>query len=273
MSRGWGRERGRHRIQSRSSLGAVSTEPDAGLVPTSCEIKTWAKVEHLTDWATQAPLSLFIFLMFIYFWERERERERERAGGRGTEREGDTESESGSRLWAVSTEPDVGLEPTSCVFMTWAEVEPLKQLSQPGAPQVFSKSDFYRNKRKKQSWMIGVGYNPHFWVLKAASGDFQMSSSKHLQMEWGQAVIVWCFSWFEIWMSLVFLSGPHSNRHKGCPYVSCWGDFFEVSIKLSHLSLHGIGKRQCSFSMSPSQKVGENLESLVWRIVARYGRK
>ena len=28
----------------------------------------------------------------------------------GAEREGDTESEAGSRLWAVSTEPDVGLE-------------------------------------------------------------------------------------------------------------------------------------------------------------------
>ena len=29
----------------------------------------------------------------------------------GAEREGDTESEAGSRLWAVSPEPDVGLEP------------------------------------------------------------------------------------------------------------------------------------------------------------------
>ena len=30
--------------------------------------------------------------------------------GRGAEREGDTESEAGSRLRAVSTEPDAGLE-------------------------------------------------------------------------------------------------------------------------------------------------------------------
>ena len=30
--------------------------------------------------------------------------------GGGSEREGDTESETGSRLRAVSTEPDVGLE-------------------------------------------------------------------------------------------------------------------------------------------------------------------
>ena len=41
---------------------------------------------------------------------------------RGAEREGDTESEAGSRLWAVSTEPDAGLELTNSEIMTWAEV-------------------------------------------------------------------------------------------------------------------------------------------------------
>ena len=40
----------------------------------------------------------------------------------GAEREGNTESEAGSRLWNVSTEPDVGLEPTDHEIMTWAEV-------------------------------------------------------------------------------------------------------------------------------------------------------
>ena len=34
------------------------------------------------------------------------------------EREGDTESEGGSRLWAVSTETDVGLELVNCEIMT-----------------------------------------------------------------------------------------------------------------------------------------------------------
>ena len=38
------------------------------------------------------------------------------------QREGDTESETGSRLWAVSTEPDTGLELTDLEIMTWAEV-------------------------------------------------------------------------------------------------------------------------------------------------------
>ena len=34
------------------------------------------------------------------------------------EREGDTESEAGSRVPAVSTEPDAGLELTNCKIMT-----------------------------------------------------------------------------------------------------------------------------------------------------------
>ena len=40
----------------------------------------------------------------------------------GAEREGDTESEAGSRLWAVSTEPDMGFESMNLEIMTWAEV-------------------------------------------------------------------------------------------------------------------------------------------------------
>ena len=53
----------------------------------------------------------------------------------GLEREGDTESETGSRLWAFSTEPVVGLEPTKRKIMTWAEVGTLNWLSHPGAPE------------------------------------------------------------------------------------------------------------------------------------------
>ena len=43
---------------------------------------------------------------------------KETAGVREGQREGGTESEAGSRLRAVSTEPDVGLEPTNCEIMT-----------------------------------------------------------------------------------------------------------------------------------------------------------
>ena len=38
--------------------------------------------------------------------------------GGGAEREGVTESEAGSRLRAVSAEPDAGLEPTNREIMT-----------------------------------------------------------------------------------------------------------------------------------------------------------
>ena len=61
--------------------------------------------------------------MFMYFErERKRERERESTSGGRAEREGDTESEAGSRLWAVNTEPDAGLELTNHEIMTRAEV-------------------------------------------------------------------------------------------------------------------------------------------------------
>ena len=58
--------------------------------------------------------------MFIF--EREREGERDSVSGGGAERQGATESEAGSRLWAVSAEPDAGLELTNGEIMTWAEV-------------------------------------------------------------------------------------------------------------------------------------------------------
>ena len=38
--------------------------------------------------------------------------------GTGAETEADTESKAGSRLQAVSTEPDVGLKPMICEIMT-----------------------------------------------------------------------------------------------------------------------------------------------------------
>ena len=49
--------------------------------------------------------------------------------GGGAEREGDTESETGSRLRAISPEPDAGLELTDREMVTW-----LKSDAQPTAP-------------------------------------------------------------------------------------------------------------------------------------------
>ena len=54
------------------------------------------------------------FLMFIFIFETGKQS----MSGGGAEREGDTESETGSRLQAVSTEPDAGLKPTNREIMT-----------------------------------------------------------------------------------------------------------------------------------------------------------
>ena len=54
--RGGGAEReGDTESEAGSRLWAGSTEPDAGLELTNCEILTWDEVGCLTDWATQAP--------------------------------------------------------------------------------------------------------------------------------------------------------------------------------------------------------------------------
>ena len=58
-----------------------------------------------------APVIFFNFFFNIYLLPRDRETQSTSRGG--AERWRDTESEAGSRLRAVSTEPDVGLELTN----------------------------------------------------------------------------------------------------------------------------------------------------------------
>ena len=62
--------------------------------------------------------SLISFLNFFNVYLFLTENERQNMSGGGAEREGDTESETGSRLRAVSTEPDSGLELTDSKIMT-----------------------------------------------------------------------------------------------------------------------------------------------------------
>ena len=70
------------------------------------------------------PNFFFKCLFILRERDRERERKRERASRgeaereRDRERQGDIESESGSRLLAVSKEPEAGLELTNCEIMT-----------------------------------------------------------------------------------------------------------------------------------------------------------
>ena len=63
-----------------------------------------------------------------------------------TEREGDTESEAVSRLWAVSTGPDAGLEPTNCEIVTWGEVGFSTE------PSSHSYYFFFERKRGRERW-------------------------------------------------------------------------------------------------------------------------
>ena len=88
----------------------VSTTP-ATLSTVLMSPKYTSLVMSLTLISAFQPFFLFFN---VYFWKRECEWERGR--------EGDTESEAGSRLQAVSTEPDTGFEPINCEIMTWAEV-------------------------------------------------------------------------------------------------------------------------------------------------------
>ena len=61
-------------------------------------------------------------------------RQRQSVSGGRAESKGNTECEAGSRLQAVSTQPDMGLELTKCDI--WLELKSGTQpLSHPGAPK------------------------------------------------------------------------------------------------------------------------------------------
>ena len=90
----------------------------------------------LTSWL-QLSLHFFFFSVYIFIFERQTERERERVQvGRGRERgKHRIESEAGSRLWGVSTEPDVGLKFTTHEILTWAKVGSLADRTTQAPPQ------------------------------------------------------------------------------------------------------------------------------------------
>ena len=62
-----GGERGRHRIRSRLQALSCQHRAQRRGGPTNHEIMTWAKIRHLTNWATQALLAWFSYLGFYFF--------------------------------------------------------------------------------------------------------------------------------------------------------------------------------------------------------------
>ena len=121
---GTGRERGRHRRRSRLQAlgwqhrawrGARTHKPwDHDLS------QSWTpnRLSH-----PGAPKFFFNVVLFL------RERETDRVWAGVGQRERETESEAGSRLWVVSIEPNVGLEPVIHEIMTWAKVRHLTNCS------------------------------------------------------------------------------------------------------------------------------------------------
>ena len=63
----------------------------------------------------QSMHAVFFFFQRLFIFGTERDS----MNGGGAEREGDTESETGSRLRAISPEPDAGLELTDREIVTW----------------------------------------------------------------------------------------------------------------------------------------------------------
>ena len=81
-------------------------------------IEYWPVAESASENKRKNSCPQIYFLMFLF----EQASMRENISRGGAQREEDTESKAGSRLWAVSTELDMGLKPTNCEIMTWAEV-------------------------------------------------------------------------------------------------------------------------------------------------------
>ena len=79
----------------------------------------------------------------------------------GAEREGDRESEAGSRLWAVSTEPDAGLKPTDHEIMTWAEVGCLTDW----ATNMFQKQYIIKRNLLKNGFISFIISKDPFWIF------------------------------------------------------------------------------------------------------------
>ena len=99
-----------------NSLSSLSTQPHVYLLTVCLSIHLL--FPSFANLSIGLILLIFLIRMFLNVSLFLRERERQGTSGRGTEREGDTEFEGGSRLWAVSTEPNAGLEPKNREIMT-----------------------------------------------------------------------------------------------------------------------------------------------------------
>ena len=76
----------------------------------------WTRKPCWLNWWILLHVFFCFFFLNVILLLRERQRVSRRGG------KGDIESEAGSRLWAVSTEPNMGLKLINHRIMTWAKV-------------------------------------------------------------------------------------------------------------------------------------------------------
>ena len=76
-------------------------------------------LNSLSSFVIRFLQSFYFYFFNVYLFLRERETECEQ------ERSRERRQRIQSRLWAVSTEPSVGLELMNCEIMTWAKVRGL----------------------------------------------------------------------------------------------------------------------------------------------------
>ena len=94
----------------------------------------WSSVSNHMGLSLCPFYLFFLFFFYIYLFLRNRVRQNVSRGG--AEREGDTEFEAGPRLWAISIDPDAGLESMNCEIMTVSRNWTLNRLSHPGTPSL-----------------------------------------------------------------------------------------------------------------------------------------
>ena len=103
--------------------------------------------------------------------------------GGESEREGVTESEAGPRLWAVSTEPDAGLELTDREITTWAEVgRSINWATQAPHPQMYFLKiilwgAWLAHLVKVSDFYFGSGHNLSFMNSSPMSGSVLAAQS------------------------------------------------------------------------------------------------
>ena len=112
------------RLQALSCQSSVLTAQSLTRGLNSRIVRSWPELSWMLNQLSHPGAPKFVLFFYVYLFLRERETERQSMSWGGAEREGDTESEAGSRLWVVSTEPDMGLD-TNYEITTWAEVRHL----------------------------------------------------------------------------------------------------------------------------------------------------